>query len=63
MGNVWIETDTDREGVDGLEMAVEQLSRVVGGDDYRWKWVIFATHNSLTCFMCVAIERSDKLAQ
>ena len=57
---VWFETDTDREGVDGLEMAVEQLRHVLE-DVYRWKWVILATHNALTCLMCVAVQGSNKL--
>jgi hypothetical protein len=60
MSEVWIRTDTDREGVDGLEMAVEQL-RLVASDPYRWKWVIFAVHNALTCFMCLTVEGSDHL--
>jgi hypothetical protein len=61
MSDVWIETDTDREGVDGLEMTVEHLSHVARGDHDRWKWVIFAVHNALTCLMCLAVEGSDKL--
>jgi hypothetical protein len=60
MEDIWIRTDTDREGVDGLEMAVEQL-HLVAADPYRWKWVILAVHNALTCFMCVTLEGSDKL--
>lgn len=60
MTEVWIRTDTDREAVDGLEMAVEQM-RLVSVDPYRWKWVILAAHNALTCFMCVTVAGSDQL--
>ena len=37
--DVWIETETKREAVDGLEMTAEQLARAAV-DPYRWKWII-----------------------
>lgn len=52
---VWVRTDDQTEAVHALEMAAEQLEKVLE-EPYRWKWVIVATFNSLQAFMAAALQ-------
>lgn len=57
MGENWLDTDYETEGVRALEMTVEQL-RLVPQDPYRWKWAIIALHNALQAFLVHAVSGS-----
>lgn len=60
MGDNWLETDYETEGMLALEMTAEQLSHVLD-DPYRWKWVVIALHNALQAFLVHSCSGTDLL--
>lgn len=50
----FLEMDEESEAISSIEMMAEQ-SGLLEVDQYRWKWFIIALHNSLQCFMILAL--------
>ena len=57
---LWLKTDECEEAVSALEMVAES-SALVLQENYRWKWVIIATHNTLQGFMVLALRQGNGL--
>jgi len=57
---LWLRTDEHEEAVSALEMVAES-SALVLQDNYRWKWVLIATHNTLQGFMVLALRQGNGL--
>ena len=57
---LWLRTNEHEEAISALEMVAE-ASALVLKDNYRWKWVLIATHNVLQGFMVLALRRGNGL--
>ena len=56
----WLRTDEALEAITSLEMACDQLPKVMDNPHY-WKWVVISLHNALQGYMVLALKGSDGL--
>ncbi len=56
----WLRVNKYSEAISSIEMMAEQSERL-SSDPYRWKWFIISLHNTLQCFMVLALHKLNPL--